>query len=360
MIKKIFEKEFLSRLSKETIKEYNKLSEEMKKDLTNKIVTYYYNGIDQYNKIKDFKIEQEVNKIIKDPGYRPAAVFEYILNLEEIRQLSEDYVYDMYLDDGSDNPKGEIREKIDTFDVKNLKTYVYEDGKIRTINQKLILGDTLTINDKKLIVVSIENKVNGYQGVVLKDAVNKDVFYVIPKGTNQKRDWLTNVFALPYRNKLTFLDQTKDALEQIEPFKDKTLLGAGHSLGGAILTTVSNKHKNISTLLFDPASNNTETNEIGSRSITIKPKGEGILELPNSFINFSKDTEDLNQKIPLYMYDYSQRDIIIKEEMKIIEELNKENIIYINSTNERIENKEKYDEIYKKFEKEYLKKESQS
>ncbi|WP_415669502.1 hypothetical protein, partial [Streptobacillus felis] len=31
-----------------------------------------------------------------------------------------------------------------------------------------------------------------------------------------------------------------------------------------------------------------------------------------------------------------------------------------NSTNERIENKEKYDEIYKKFEKEYLKKESQS
>ncbi|WP_415669519.1 hypothetical protein, partial [Streptobacillus felis] len=129
--------------------------------------TYYYNGIDQYNKIKDFKIEQEVNKIIKDPGYRPAAVFEYGLKADELKGLAETYVYDMILDDGSDNPKKEPRNEVKEIDVKNLKTYVYKNGEIRTINQKLILGDTLTINDKKLIVVSIENKVNGYQGVVL-------------------------------------------------------------------------------------------------------------------------------------------------------------------------------------------------
>ncbi|NYV28476.1 hypothetical protein HP397_06645, partial [Streptobacillus felis] len=60
------------------------------------------------------------------------------------------------------------------------------------------------------------------------------------------------------------------------------------------------------------------------------------------------------------MYDYSQKDFVINDEMKWIDELNKEKIIYENSTNERIENRKKYNKMYKKFEKDYLKKEAKS
>ncbi|WP_415669517.1 hypothetical protein, partial [Streptobacillus felis] len=51
---------------------------------------------------------------------------------------------------------------------------------------------------------------------------------------------------------------------------------------------------------------------------------------------------------------------VINDEMKWIDELNKEKIIYENSTNERIENRKKYNKMYKKFEKDYLKKEAKS
>ncbi len=358
--KKRFEKEFLSKMFEETIKKYNKLSKKEKEDASKKILDLFYDGVSQGNKIKDFKLDEELNKIMENPKYKPAAFFEYVLTLEEIRQLSEDYIYNMHLDDGRDNINKKPREKPDNFYVSTLKKLIFENEKIEPKYQKLILGDTIIINDKKLKVSSIEDKKNGYQAVVLTPEIDPTVNYFIARGSDQKMDWAVNLFVLPYRNKIPFLNQPKDASEQIKPFVksgNKIVIGS-HSLAGAISMKVANDYDNVSAIIFDPASNNTETGNVGSRVVTILPKGGGILGVPNAIIDNLKKNTELNQKIPLNMYPDILKYFVIKNEEKEIDELNKEKIIYENNTNQMIENKKIYKKMYNKFENEYLKKEA--
>uniref|UniRef100_UPI0012E13F12 ubiquitin-like domain-containing protein n=1 Tax=Streptobacillus canis TaxID=2678686 RepID=UPI0012E13F12 len=67
----------------------------------------------------------------------------------------------MHLDDGSNNINKKPRGIVNDFDVRELKKLIFENEKIEPKYQKLILGDTIIINDKKLKVSSIEDKKNG-------------------------------------------------------------------------------------------------------------------------------------------------------------------------------------------------------